>query len=157
MNDTLTAALSPTATATANYTPGEARVTTKTLGQNDFLKLLVAQFTHQDPLNPKADTDFIGQMATFSNLEATKGMSNDFAMLRASSMLGREVMVQADADPLTGLSPAPVLGTISQIISSKGSPLLRINDQSYTLQQVLSMSQPPPVTPGKVPAATVNQ
>ena len=54
-----------------------SRVPIQTLGQNDFLKLLVTQMTSQDPLNPQKDTDFIAQMAQFSSLEQSKTMASD--------------------------------------------------------------------------------
>ena len=54
-----------------------------TLGQDDFLQLLVKQMTAQDPMNPQGDTEFIAQMAQFSSLEQTKSMSSDIAMLKA--------------------------------------------------------------------------
>ncbi|GDY23754.1 flagellar hook capping protein [Verrucomicrobiota bacterium] len=125
------------------YQPADNRVTTKTLGQDDFLKLLIAQFTHQDPLNPKSDTDYIGQMANFSNLEMTKGMSNEFAMLRAGSMIGRQVQVQTNPDSATGELPQTLSGVVSEVRSIEGKPVLLINGGRYTLQQVLSISQPP--------------
>src|SRR6059058_4083672 len=41
----------------------------QTLGKDDFLKLLVGQLQHQDPLAPSDDQQWIGQMAQFSQLE----------------------------------------------------------------------------------------
>jgi flagellar basal-body rod modification protein FlgD len=41
----------------------------KTLGKQDFLKLLVTQISNQDPLNPMDNTEFVAQLAQFSDLE----------------------------------------------------------------------------------------
>ena len=44
------------------------RVTKKSLGQEDFLKLMTAQLNNQDPFKPVDNTDFIAQMAQFSTV-----------------------------------------------------------------------------------------
>jgi flagellar basal-body rod modification protein FlgD len=53
-------------TTTATAQPKSAA---QTLGKDDFLKLLVGQLQHQDPLAPSDDQQWIGQMAAFSQLE----------------------------------------------------------------------------------------
>jgi flagellar basal-body rod modification protein FlgD len=58
----ITQALTGSATGTQPKQPG-------TLGKDDFLKLLVGQLQHQDPLAPSDDQQWIGQMAAFSQLE----------------------------------------------------------------------------------------
>src|SRR5680860_691003 len=40
-----------------------------------FLKILASQMTSQNPLEPMKDTEFIGQMAQFSQLEQTTTMA----------------------------------------------------------------------------------
>ena len=45
------------------------------LGKDDFLKLFVAQLSHQDPMNPMNDQDMMGQMASFSQLEQITNMA----------------------------------------------------------------------------------
>ena len=42
------------------------------LGQDSFLKLLVARMQHQD-LNPQGNEEFIAQLAQFTSLETADG------------------------------------------------------------------------------------
>ena len=74
-----------------------------------FLKLLVAQMGHQDPMNPQDPTQYITQLAQFSTLEQmqsmndgikclsglTNGMLINSAMGTASALIGKQVEVYA--------------------------------------------------------------
>lgn len=98
-----------------------------TLGKDDFLKLLVGQLRNQDPLNPTSDTDFIGQMAQFSQLEQTTNMATANSELvaqqtgaRAVALLGRTVTYP---DAATGVSTA---GVVEKVEWSAGVPSLTV-------------------------------
>ena len=71
--------------STAASAPAASRIPQKTLGQDDFLKLLAKQFQTQDPMKPMEDTAFIAQMAQFSSLEQSKTMATDMAALRSEA------------------------------------------------------------------------
>src|SRR3954465_266316 len=64
------------------------------IGKDDFLKLLVGQLQHQDPMQPSDDNQFIGQMAQFSQLEQeTNAAQSSDQLVRASTLglIGRTV------------------------------------------------------------------
>jgi flagellar basal-body rod modification protein FlgD len=64
--------VTPTPVITATDGSKGTEITRKTggtLGKDDFLKLLVGQLQHQDPMQPSDDQQWIGQMAAFSQLE----------------------------------------------------------------------------------------
>lgn len=71
--------------------------------KNTFLKLLVAQLTHQDPLNPTDDKEFVAQLAQFTSLEqlqeinAGVGTLNDTMhqgqLMSATGFIGKDVVV----------------------------------------------------------------
>ena len=60
----------------------------KAMGQDDFLKLLVTQLQHQDPLNPIENQDFIAQTAQFTQLEQ---------LTKLVSLMERSVALQETA------------------------------------------------------------
>ena len=75
----------------------------KELGQEEFLKLLTTQLTHQDPNKPMENGDFLAQMAQFSTVEGIGDLNESFAefassissgqSLQAASLVGKSVMV----------------------------------------------------------------
>jgi len=73
------------------------------LGQTEFLELMTAQLTHQDPLKPMENGDFLGQMAQFGTVSGISELNETFSSmsasfqsnqaLQASTLVGRRVMV----------------------------------------------------------------
>lgn len=69
--------------------------------RDDFLRLLVAQLKHQDPLNPMQNEDFIAELATFSALEQQTNQTELLKQLiaveegntnsQALSMIGQDI------------------------------------------------------------------
>ena len=52
--------------------PKEAKKSSDTLGQDDFLKLMTTQLQNQDPFKPTDNTEMIAQMAQFSMVTGQK-------------------------------------------------------------------------------------
>jgi len=130
---------STSSATTAQSTDTTSNSSSKTINQGDFLKLLVAQLAAQDPMNPESNTDFIGQMAQFSTLQATQSMQQNMSSMEAGDFLGRTVNVQ-DSDGTISQ------GIVSQLQLNSGTPSIIVNGAAYTLSQVLSV-QPTSSTP----------
>jgi flagellar basal-body rod modification protein FlgD len=117
-----------------------ARVPAKTLGQSDFLRLLVTQLTQQDPLNPQSQTDFAAQMAQFSSLAQTQAMSSSLSamktqqdLLQANSLIGKTVLLQVDDTHMA-------TGVVSSVVIQGGTPMLVVNDSPYYLDQLTGIA-----------------
>jgi flagellar basal-body rod modification protein FlgD len=96
------------------------------LGKDDFLKLFVAQLQHQDPMNPMNDSEFMGQMASFSTLEqvsnlasANARIADNLASSHAIGLIGRTVTWTDEAGTTH-------TGAVERVTTTDGKPLLTV-------------------------------
>jgi flagellar basal-body rod modification protein FlgD len=116
----------PAPSTPTQYTPGE-KTAQNGLGKDDFLKLFVAQLQHQDPMNPMADMDFMGQMASFSTLEQISNMATENARVadslasnNAIGLIGRTVTWTDEDDELH-------TGVVEKVSTAGGVPSLTVS------------------------------
>ena len=100
-----------------------------TLGQDEFLELLVTKLQNQDPLNPQEDEDFIAQLAQFSSLEQLENMNDsmqvgldwDYILSQtisntmATSLIGCEVTADASQIYLNTAGTAKIGYTLDDV------------------------------------------
>ena len=96
------------------------------LGQADFLKLMTAQMTHQDPTKPMENGEFLSQMAQFGTVNGIQDLQTsfkDFAesinsnqALQAAGLVGRTVSAPSDKGLLA--AGGEIKGTIDLAESS---------------------------------------
>ncbi|HOG16746.1 MAG TPA: flagellar hook capping FlgD N-terminal domain-containing protein [Syntrophales bacterium] len=97
MSDASINAVGSSATSSAS----SSKTATKSLGKDDFLKMLLAQLKNQDPLKPLDGTEFAVQLAQFSSLEQLNNMNSELKNLgvyqmtqgnaQAVSLIGKEI------------------------------------------------------------------
>jgi flagellar basal-body rod modification protein FlgD len=80
MADSLSGIASPLAAKT-DTNPKEKGATA--LDRDAFLKLLVAQMSHQDPLAPTGGTEYVAQLAQFAMVEQSVAQSSKLELLSA--------------------------------------------------------------------------
>lgn len=100
-----------------------SRMPKQELGKDDFLQLLIAQLTHQDPTSPVKDTEFIAQMAQFSSLEQMmnvaenlNNMNKTLSATGAVNVVGKKVDLEVAGEVLTGVITAVKRGEIPEVM-----------------------------------------
>jgi flagellar basal-body rod modification protein FlgD len=112
----------------------------RSLGKDDFLKLLVAQLRHQDPLDPMSNAEFMSQTAQFSMLEELQNQSilfKDMAfsqkLTQAAGLIGMRVQV---LDPVTGeFVTSPITGLTIQ----DGDVYFIVDEIAYRFQDIVEV------------------
>ena len=110
----------------------------QTVDYNAFLQLLVAQMQNQDPTEPMSDTEYIAQLASFSNVEQSTQINDKLDYLiqmssvqQAGSLIGRSV---TSADGLTS-------GVVSEVrILSDGTVAVLDNGAEVPVGPGLTVS-----------------
>ncbi len=117
-----------------NKSLNEGKIASKSLGKDDFLKILITQLSYQDPTKPLEDKEFISQMAQFSSLEQMTNMNNNFAKLsgmllqsNALNLLGKNVEIITGDKKISG---------VVEEISGREHPQIRVNDKYYDYSDV---------------------
>lgn len=96
------------------------------MDKDAFLKVLIAQMTHQDPMSPMEDTQFIAQMAQFSALEQSMQANNTATAARAEGMIGKEIVASAVMDSTGTLRPADIYGKVVGTLKVNGKVFLQL-------------------------------
>ncbi|WP_311082679.1 flagellar hook capping FlgD N-terminal domain-containing protein [Paenibacillus polymyxa] len=131
---------------------------TKTMGKDQFLKILITQLQNQDPMQPLEDKEFIAQMAQFSSVEQLMNISTQLNALgqslgTASGLIGKEVswIEAGKKDSITGETGAGSVksGIVDSIVIRDGVQYAKMGAAEVALKDVTSVSQASTTTPAR--------
>lgn len=100
-----------------------------TLGQADFMRLMTEQLSHQDPLKPLSNSEFVAQLAQFSTVQGISELNTTVGgfssaltgdqVLKGAALVGHSVVVPSSSVALpatgnaTGLVMSPGVGKVT--------------------------------------------
>ena len=124
----------------------KSTLTTKTVTQDDFLKLLIAQLQNQDPLQPMDNQEFAVQLATFNSLQQLIGINDKLGTLQSSqgtmnqynaaSLIGKEVVTNGNTISLQSDSPASIN---YQLAANAAKVVINVQDASGALVRQIQL------------------
>ncbi len=104
------------------------------LGKDAFMQLLVTQMQYQDPLNPSDNTQYISQLATFSQLEQMQNIAQTTTNSQAFSLVGKNVIVKANST--SNSSNNFITGKVDFVYVTGSSTKLSIDGNLYSFDQL---------------------
>ena len=116
------------------------------LGQDDFLMLMTTQMTHQNPLKPMENTEFLTQLAQFGTVNGIQALQQSFAdfanaissdqALQAATLVGRQVLVEGNE---ARLAPGGELQAALQLDKPATGVTVKIIDASGQIIHTLEL------------------
>lgn len=131
--------------------PGTGKVESRELGQQDFLKIMLEQMRHQNPLEPQDNSQFFAQIAQFDTLDtmreiasALKSLASVSEIANASALVGRTVTAEFDPgpDPETGMprDPEHIEGLVERVSFRAGEATVQVNGRTIPTSAIQEVS-----------------
>lgn len=106
------------------------------IGQAQFLQLLISQLQNQDPLDPVSDKEFINQLATLQTVQGLQDLNANFGemlklqqLTNGSSLIGKKV----DYTTADGTNKS---GTVGSLAVENGKFVLVVGADKVGLDQI---------------------
>lgn len=118
-----------------NVTTSSSSSTSSTdLGYDQFLQILCAEMQYQDPLEPTSNTEYIAQMATFTQVESMLNMQNTMTASQANDLVGKYVIMKVTSSTTGEVTYAA--GNVDYVLHQNGKTYLSINDSLYNIDDL---------------------
>ncbi len=126
-----------------------SKASSQEMGKDQFLNILMTQLTHQDPMNPLEDKDFIAQMAQFSSLEQLTNMNKsltnmDTSITKLSTALdtGNATTTKMNASVEALLAQIKAMNTgVTELNKNQKEQLAIIQAEAQALQDMINQSK----------------
>lgn len=113
------------ASTTSNQQPASSAMKSG-LGKDDFLKLMVTQLRHQDPMKPVDDTQFLAQMAQFATLEQITNLGDVSALQLGAQATAQALSLTGKTVTYTGADGKSHTGVVERVVFDKGAATLTV-------------------------------
>lgn len=116
-----------------------ARAASNVLESDQFMQILLAQLTHQNPLEPMNNAEMMSQFSQLNSLQelrdihvAVDKLSSSNQVLYLASLIGKTVKVnRPDGNYLEGV--------VEEVITEKDNPQLRIGNEEVSVNDIIEI------------------
>jgi flagellar basal-body rod modification protein FlgD len=111
------------------------------LGEDAFLKLLVAQLQYQDPMSPSDNQQFIQEQATFSTVEALNDLKSTMTAMQASDQFAQGVALIGKNVTYVDAKGNVGSGVVSAVANSTGTVMLNVGGVAVDASTVVQVDE----------------
>ena len=123
----------------ANSAAQATRTASNAMNADDFMQILLAQMTHQNPLEPMDNAEMTTQFSQLNSLQQLREINTGMEKIAASnqviylaSLIGKSVKVnRTDGKVLEGV--------VVEVFPEKDNPQLRIGTEKVSLDDVIEV------------------
>jgi len=133
--------------STADTTKSTTTAATKTLGKDEFMKLLMTELKYQDPTSPMDNKELVAQQAQFSSLEQMTNLNTSFtnflaqqstsSQMSAVNFIGKTVTTTL---PINEEGTKFLEGKVTSIKFSNNEYVFKVGDKEVKMSDITNVS-----------------
>lgn len=100
-----------------------------------FLNLMIAEMTNQDPLEPTSNTEFVSQLAQFTQLTYAQDSSKYSMATYASSLVGKI----ATGSKMDGVDLVTKTGVVEAVTQSGNTYMVRVDGVDFDISKITAV------------------
>jgi flagellar basal-body rod modification protein FlgD len=116
------------------------------LGENDFLKLLVAQLQYQDPMSPTDNNEFMQEQAQFSTVEGINNLQTTMTAMQGQQQLASSVALIGKQVSYLNSDGTTDSGVVSSVSSADGSTTVNVGGANVDPSTITKVADDPNAT-----------
>ena len=127
-----------TAAATSSSTTAQGTTST-TAGTNDFMKMLLAQLTHQNPLEPMKDSEMMTQYASLNTVQELQTIRGMMATVSQGSQIGYAASLIGKVAKVNKSDGSQMEGEVKAVTVESGKIMIQIGTEKAPIENVVEI------------------
>ncbi len=125
--------------ATTNHATTTASASINTMDSDQFMQILLAELTHQNPLEPMDNAEMMSQFSQLNSLQELREIHTGMDKVSASNQVMYLASLIGKTVKVTRTDGKAIQGVVEGVITEKDKPQLRIGDEEYPLDDVIEI------------------
>jgi flagellar basal-body rod modification protein FlgD len=131
-----TAAAVAASTTADTSTQGTA---TAKAGNNDFMMMLLAQLTHQNPLEPMKDSEMMTQYASLNSVQELQNIRGMMTTISQGSQIGYAASLIGKVAKVNKADGSQMEGEVKSVTVESGKVMLQIGTEKAPIENVVEI------------------
>lgn len=119
--------------------PANANTASNELDSNQFMQILLAQLTHQNPLEPMNNAEMMSQFSQLNSLQELRGINASMATVSAASQTTYLTSLIGKTVKASRADGKIIEGVVDGVITEADKPQILIGDETVDLIDVLEI------------------
>ena len=127
------------ATAATSNSSGVQGTASASASSTDFMQMLLAQLTHQNPLEPMKDSEMMSQYASLNSVQELQNIRGMMTTISSGSQIGYAASLIGKTAKINKADGTQLDGIVKAVTVESGKVMVQIGEDKAPLENVVEI------------------